>query len=407
MTDFNENDQIRAEVYKKDRKPSRLRGGISTVTAGIVGSLLTLAIVPQTDFFKDVYPITSPEAVEIAQNTATAGNSTIPIQTSAKASSGSIADMVENSSKAIVGVVNIKQRNNNFSNQGQNVESGSGSGVIFKKAGDSAYIVTNNHVIEGASDIEISLYNGEKTSAQVVGADALTDLAVLKMDADKASSIIEFGDSSSLRPGEQVWAIGNPLGLELSRTVTQGIVSAVDRSIAVTTSAGEWDLNVIQTDAAINPGNSGGALINANGEVIGINSLKIANGAEGLGFAIPSNDLLPIVNEMIETGQVSRPYIGISMADLAEIPPVHLQGVPADVKGGTMITYIDPDSPAAKAGLKVKDLIVSLNNTDIGNSSDLRKYLYTKVKDGENLKVEVYRDGELVTLTLTLKSKSA
>lgn len=166
-----------------------------------------------------------------------------------------------------------------------------------------------------------SRFQTGKTRAELIGADALTDLAVLRIDSKYAPSTLEFGDSNSIRPGDQVLAIGNPLGLDLSRTVTQGIVSAVNRKITVSTSAGEWDLNVIQTDAAINPGNSGGALINTQGQVIGINSLKISeSGVEGLGFAIPSNDVVPIVNEIIEKGHVERPYIGVSLASLDEIP---------------------------------------------------------------------------------------
>ena len=132
---------------------------------------------------------------------------------------------------------------------------------------------------------------------------------------------MEFGDSSHLRAGDQVFAIGNPLGLDLSNTVTQGIVSAVDRTVSVPTSAGNWDLNVIQTDAAINPGNSGGALVNTSGQLMDMNSLKIAEaGVEGLGFAIPSNDLVPIINEIIKKGQVERPYIGVGLASLEQIP---------------------------------------------------------------------------------------
>ena len=155
----------------------------------------------------------------------------------------------------------------------------------------------------------------------------MTDLAVLKIDEKYADEVLEFGDSDKLRAGEQVVAIGNPLGLDFSRTVTQGIVSAVNRSINVNTSAGQWDLNVIQTDAAINPGNSGGALLTIDGKVIGINSLKISrNGVEGLGFAIPSNDAVPLIEEMMKNGKIERPYMGISMAELEQIPRMYVQG---------------------------------------------------------------------------------
>jgi serine protease Do len=200
-----------------------------------------------------------------------------------------------------------------------------------------------------------------------------------------------------------VLAIGNPLGLDLSRTVTQGIVSAVNRSITVSTSAGEWELNVIQTDAAINPGNSGGALINTKGQVVGINSLKISEaGVEGLGFAIPSNDFLPIVKEIIEKGQVQRPYIGVGLVNLEEIPQYYLKGLPDQVQHGAVITNVVPNSPAGKAGLQMKDVIVEINGKEVQGVSDFRKYLYTKIKIGDEVKLGIYRQGKFMTLNLTL-----
>jgi serine protease Do len=268
--------------------------------------------------------------------------------------------------------------------------------------------VTNNHVIENAAELEITVSGGEKTTAEVIGADALTDLAVLKIDAKYATAKLDFGDSSNLRAGDSVLAIGNPLGLEFSNTVTQGIVSAVNRTVAVSTSAGEWELNVIQTDAAINPGNSGGALINTSGQVIGINSLKISeDGVEGLGFAIPSNDLIPIINEIIETGQVERPYIGIGLESLEEVPSMYLQNLPQNIEGGAMVTNIDSNSAAAEAGLKVQDIITSINDKTITSSDNLRKYLYSELEVGDQVSLGVYRGGEKITIELTLTSSNS
>jgi serine protease Do len=258
-------------------------------------------------------------------------------------------------------------------------------------------------VVEGASKLEVSLINGEKATAEVVGTDALTDLAVLKIDAKYVTATADFGDSSSLRPGDQVYAIGNPLGLDLSRTVTQGIVSAINRSIAITTSAGNWDTTVIQTDAAINPGNSGGALINPQGQVIGINSLKISeNGVEGLGFAIPSNDLIPIVNQLIKSGKIDRPYLGVGLADLDQVPQMYWQNLPNNTTKGVMLTTVEPNSAAANAGLQERDIIISMNGTEITSSSDLRKYLYTKVSKSDEIKFGVYRDGKQITINVKL-----
>ncbi|PLR79392.1 peptidase S1 [Bacillus sp. V3-13] len=407
MTDFNDSRENDNSKKKNIFNKAKIKNVFSLLSAGVAGSMLTLTLAANTDLLQTLDLAENPQAAASTEKTETNQDNSNIVPVAAKNSSASIADIVESSSKAIVGIVNLQEQQGYFANTQENAQRGSGSGVIFKKDKDSAYIVTNNHVIEGAEEIEISLYDGEKTTAELIGADALTDLAVLKMDAKYADSVIKFGDSSTLRPGDQVLAIGNPLGLDLSRTVTQGIVSAVDRSISVPTSAGEWDLNVIQTDAAINPGNSGGALINTQGEVIGINSLKISqNGVEGLGFAIPSNDLLPIVEEIIENGKVVRPYLGVGLADLEEIPRHYLQNVPESVNKGAIVANIDPDSAAAKAGLQVEDVIVAINDTEVTNSKDLRKYLYTNLKVGDKIELKVYQAGSLKTIPITLTSNN-
>ena len=387
---------------KRRRKPRKygLKRFLSTMGAGVIGSVLTLTIVSNASFMQNNQDPTKDEA----PITQTEGENAYTVQQTS-VTTVSLADMVENASKAIVGIVNYKNQTSPLSPASENVQSGSGSGVIFKKEGEFAYIVTNNHVIEGAEKIEVSLENGEKTMAELVGADALTDLAVLKIDEKYADEVLEFGDSDKLRAGEQVVAIGNPLGLDFSRTVTQGIVSAVKRSINVNTSAGQWDLNVIQTDAAINPGNSGGALLTIDGKVIGINSLKISrNGVEGLGFAIPSNDAVPLIDEMMKNGKIERPYMGISMAELEQIPRMYVKDLPEDVKGGVMVTAVDPESAAGKAGVEVEDIIVAINETEIANSNDLRKLLYTDLKVGDTASLKVYRGGELKTIEITLTS---
>lgn len=388
------------------KKKRNFKGFASMVAAGVVGSVLTLTVLPYTDYMENFSSNVDNQSVgTVKQNTNAEANTVTAQPTSAKSSS-SIADTVEQLSKTIVGIVNYQQQQSRGfygSNSSQSVESGTGSGVIFQKNNDIAYIVTNNHVVEGATKLEVSLYNGEKVSAEIVGTDALTDLAVLKIDSKFVEATAQFGDSSTLRPGDQVYAIGNPLGLDFARTVTQGIVSAVNRSIAVTTSAGNWETNVIQTDAAINPGNSGGALINPEGLVIGINSLKIADsGVEGLGFAIPSNDFIPIVNQLIESGKVVRPYLGVGLADLTEVPQMYWENLPETVKEGVMITAVEPNSAAANGGLEAQDIIVSMNGTKIADSSELRKYLYSDVENGDDIKFEVYRAGKLTTVNVKL-----
>ncbi|BBP88691.1 hypothetical protein BsIDN1_23090 [Bacillus safensis] len=164
--------------------------------------------------------------------------------------------------------------------------------MIFKKSGNKAYVLTNNHVIEGANKLTVSLHDGKTIEGKLVGADPLTDLAVVEISSSHVTKVAALGNSSSLRAGETVIAIGNPLGEDLSRTVTQGIVSGVDRTVSMNTSAGESSINVIQTDAAINPGNSGGPLLTTDGKVVGITSMKISEtGVEGIGFALPINDV--------------------------------------------------------------------------------------------------------------------
>lgn len=422
MSDFNQfppqletSQEYHTEPVKKKKKGKKVQSFLSMVTAGVVGSMLTIVAIPNIDTLQNlsekISGVTGEQNSAVSnsnENTEAAAVVTTSTTTTKNSDDIAVADMVEASSKAIVGIVNLQEQTSRYSTDTSAVEAGSGSGVLFKVTGNEAYIVTNNHVIEGASEIEVSLYNGEKASAQLIGADALTDLAVLKIESKNVEGTLEFGDSSTLRAGEDVIAIGNPLGLEFSRTVTQGIVSATDRTIAVTTSAGEWELNVIQTDAAINPGNSGGALLNSSGQVIGINSLKISeDGVEGLGFAIPSNDVVPIVNQLIETGQISRPYMGVSLAGLEELPQMYLQEVPETVTEGAMVMQIDSSSAAAKAGLVVGDVIVSIDEVKVTNSNDLRKYLYNDLSVGDEITLKVYSKGQEKTVTMTLTGQQA
>ncbi|MGE8079899.1 S1C family serine protease [Peribacillus loiseleuriae] len=375
-----------------------------TIVSGLIGSVLTATIFVTAgdQLFPGTTAPTENQATKAVEKDITKDNG-INVQTTSYTGTTSLADMVESASKAIVGVVNYQQSANRFALNSQEVESGTGSGVMYKIDGKNAYIVTNNHVIEGASKVEVSLYNGKTTTAEIVGSDALTDLAVLKIDASLAPGEIKFGDSSAVRAGEQVVAIGNPLGLDFSRTVTEGIISAAERTIDVDTSSGTWGLNVIQTDAAINPGNSGGALINSKGEVIGINSLKISvSGVEGLGFAIPSNDVIPIVDEMIKTGKVIRPYLGVGLADLAELPQAYVQNIPQNVKAGVMVTDVANGSAAEKGGLQQEDIITAMNGKEIKSAMELRKYLYTEAKVNEKVSVDVYRGNQKLTLKVTL-----
>lgn len=384
------------EKTKRQRKNGWFKKVVSYILVGIFSSAITVSAFIYFDL-----PIENNSSSSDSINIQNKSDDLEYTPTFASSDNASIADIVEELSPTIVGVINLQQLNNQFNFHSQNVQAGTGSGVIFHKDDQYAYIITNNHVIEGANEVEVSLYDGDTVKAEIVGSDALTDLAVLKIDQSYVDKVASFGDSDKLRPGDEVIAIGNPLGLEFSRTVTQGIISAIDRTVSVTTSAGEWELDVVQTDAAINPGNSGGALINASGEVIGINSLKIADErVEGLGFAIPSNDVLPIAEQLIQNGEVKRPFIGIEMYDMDDIVPFYRQSMFGNIEYGIVIAGVKEGSPAAKAGLKVNDVIVGIDGKEVKDTTELRKYLYSEVVPGDTIEIEFYREGKKQSVTL-------
>lgn len=405
----NQNMGTSSEIKQENVKKTVFKGFVKTLSAAILGSGITLATVSQLGYFND----RSTDETEYSAATEKVEQDEPAITAKPVSSSASLADVIEEASEAIVGITNIQeqQQYNRFGNrqgsgqEGTEVESGTGSGVIYKVSDGAAYIVTNHHVIENASTIEVTLSDGKVVNAERVGSDELTDIAVLKITGTFDITPLAFGDSSVLRAGETVIAIGNPLGLDLSNTVTQGIVSAVDRSIEVSTSSGVWDMEVIQTDAAINPGNSGGALINTSGELVGINSMKIAeDDVEGLGFAIPSNEAKTIIEQLTENGQIVRPYLGISMINVADISQFYLQNMPSDVTDGVVIAELDANGAAAQAGLQQDDIIVSINNQKIPNANELRKYLYTELSVGDKVTIQFYRQGELMEVSATLSS---
>ena len=316
-----------------------------------------------------------------------------------------VTQAVEKATDAVVGVINIQQTGF-WSETG---EAGTGSGVVYKKANGNAYVVTNHHVIEGASEIEVSLPDGTRVPAEVLGSDIFTDLAVLRIDADHVSTVAELGTSEHLRPGEPVIAIGNPLGLRFSGSVTQGIISGLNRTIEIDLTGDgrpDWQAEVIQTDAAINPGNSGGALVNIKGQVIGINSMKIAQQAvEGIGLAIPIDIAKPIIDDLEKNGEVERPYMGVGLRSLNEISSYHWTQtlrLPQEVKAGVFIVSVVPLSPADQAGLIEKDVIVALDGEPIRDVIDLRKHLYTKKEIGDTMTVTFYRNGKKQTTKMTL-----
>ncbi|MGC4378366.1 trypsin-like peptidase domain-containing protein [Fictibacillus sp. Mic-4] len=314
-----------------------------------------------------------------------------------------VTDAVAKAQDAVVEVTNIQK--GNFWDQ-ENKQVGIGSGVIYKKAGGKAYIVTNNHVVEDANQLEVTLSNKKKVPAKLLGADVWTDLAVIEINGKYVDKVAQFGSSKNLKPGEPAIAIGNPLG-RFTGSVTEGVVSSVDRTIPVDINDDnqpDWQAEVIQTDASINPGNSGGALLNIAGQVIGINSSKWTGEAvEGIGFAIPSDLARPIIADLEQFGEVKRPFLGVTSVDLSQISDYHRHQtlkLSDKVTDGVVVTSVE--GPAKEAGLKELDVITELNGEKIKSQIELRQFLYNKAHIGDKIKVTYYRAGHKETTTVKL-----
>ena len=282
-----------------------------------------------------------------------------------------------------------------------------GSGVVYMKSNGKGYIVTNNHVISGSDAVQVLLANGKTVNAKVVGKDSTTDLAVLSIDAKYVTQTAQFGDSKHLEAGQTVIAVGSPLGSEYASTVTQGIISAPARTIS--TSSGNQQ-TVIQTDAAINPGNSGGALVNSAGQVIGINSMKLAQSSdgtsvEGMGFAIPSNEVVTIVNELVKKGKITRPQLGVRVIALQGIPEGYRSRlkIKSNLKNGIYIAFVSRNGSAANAGIKSGDVITKVDGKKVDDVASLHSILYSH-KVGDTVNVTVNRNGKDADMKVKLES---
>ena len=287
-----------------------------------------------------------------------------------------------------------------------------GSGVIYKKDDNNAYLVTNTHVINGAKKLDIRLADGTKVPGEIVGSDTYSDIAVVKISSEKVSTVAEFGDSSQLAVGETAIAIGSPLGSEYANTVTQGIVSSLNRHVSLKSEDGQAiSTNAIQTDTAINPGNSGGPLINIQGQVIGITSSKIAsNGGtsvEGLGFAIPANDVKNIIKQLEKDGKVTRPALGIHMVNLSNLSTTDLQKLklPGNVTSGVAVRSVQKNMPA-NGHLQQYDVITKVDDTKISSTTELQNALYSH-SIGDEMTVTYYRNGKEEKTTIKLDKSTS
>jgi serine protease Do len=381
---------------KEQYLPQKKRNPFFTVLIMIIVAVVSSAA---TVFF-----MTSDEFGLLEDRASTASSQTTTSSLPVKNAVAVKSDTTKAVDKALESVVGIYTYQGNQLFEGT-TETGAGSGVIYKKSGNYAYIVTNHHVVEGASQVEVQVSEGTRLQAKVIGSDELTDLAVLRIDGSKVNSVAEFGDSSKLTLGEPAIAIGNPLGF-LEGSVTEGIISSTNRTIPVDTNGDgqeDWQSEVIQTDASINPGNSGGALINIDGQVIGINSSKIAQDeVEGIGFAIPMNVAKPIIEDLEQDGKVDRPTLGVRIADLSQVNPVgrtETLKLPDSVQEGVVIIEVEGSSLAEKAGLKQYDVITEVNGDKISSDAELRRSIYES--NGKKMSITYYRNGKEQTTTVS------
>lgn len=393
-------------LFNQSNQTSRYRGPkfpwfktiIVALIAGIIGALLVLGIGKILN-----HTVLDGDGSTVQTSNSKGGNQ-LDKQSDKY---GSVHDMIKNVSPAIVGVINM-QKSSSIDDllkgkSSKPEEAGVGSGVIYQITGNSAYIVTNNHVIDGANEIKVQLHNSKQVKAKLIGKDAVSDIAVLKIDNTKGIKAIKFANSSKVQTGDSVFAMGNPLGLEFANSVTSGIISANERTIGADTTGGDTKVSVLQTDAAINPGNSGGALVDINGNLVGINSMKIAAAqVEGIGFAIPSNEVKVTIEQLVKHGKIERPSIGISLINLADIPQVEREELHTDRESGVYVAKADKGN-----NLKKGDIITKIDSTEIKDDVDLRSYLYEHKKPGESVTLSIIRDGKKQDVKVKLKEQKS
>ena len=358
--------------------------------------------------------------LQLSQKQNTNPTNTTTVSKTAVKNENSTTQAVDKVKDAVVSVITYSANSQNSlfgstdTDTDTNTEqvSSEGSGVIYKKEGNFAYLVTNTHVINGAKKVDIRLADGTKVPGEIVGSDTYSDIAVVKIAADKVTTVAEFGDSDQLTVGETAIAIGSPLGSEYANTVTQGIVSSLNRNVSLKSEDGQAiSTKAIQTDTAINPGNSGGPLINIQGQVIGITSSKIAtNGGtsvEGLGFAIPSNDAINIINQLEKNGKVTRPALGIQMVNLSNLSSSDLQrlNIPSSVTAGVVVRSVITSMPA-NGHLQQYDVITKVDDKAISSTTELQSALYSH-SIGDSMTITYYRNGKEETTTIKLDKSTS
>ena len=361
------------------------------VTAGVCGMVVGAVICGTTVGLTTNIQKSSNknDKVNLTQYSVTGYDSILASTDTALGQELDVTQIAEKVGPSVVGIIS-NQTYTTWNGNKYEQEGGSGSGIIISNDG---YIITNSHVIEGASSIKVVLNSGDEFTAKMVGYDTKTDLAVLKIEATGLSAA-ELGKSADLKTGELAVAIGNPLGLEFQGSVTAGVISALDRSMEID----GRQYNLVQTDAAINPGNSGGPLVNKYGYVVGINTVKISSStAEGMGFAIPIDVALPIIEELIENGYVSgRPQIGIGIRDITQTMSMYY-----NMPIGIYVVSVSPGSGAEKAGIRSGDIVIKADGKAVATSEELNEVRDTH-KVGEKIRLTIIRDNETMDMDVTL-----
>lgn len=285
------------------------------------------------------------------------------------------------------------------------IASGSGSGFVYKVNDNYGYVLTNYHVIEDASKVEITNMEGKTVTATILGGDVYSDVAVLRIEKDAVMLVAELGSSEDANVGDTIFAVGSPMGKTYIGSVTKGIISGKDRSVTTNIgTANQYVMEVLQVDAALNPGNSGGALVNINGEVIGITSMKLVeNEVEGMGFAIPINLVKTMLDNLENGKDVERPVLGVSMLDVDNKYVLYTNGIILDssINSGVVIVEVQEGSSADKAGLKKSDVVLEIDNNKITNIAYFRTALY-KHKIGDTITLKVYRDNNIIDVKVKL-----
>lgn len=393
---------------KKPKKEKKQKVWLTAVCSALAASIFTAGVFGTGMYFMQKNMNNNTQATSVASSSTTQSDDSSSSDSAQLAAYKNgkkvltIPEIAEQVGPSVVGVINkttVQPQkyydpfsgryyySSNGSENGETVEQGSGSGIIFQNDG---YIVTNQHVIDGASEISVILNTGDEFTAKLIGQDTKTDLAVLKIEPGSTKlTAATLGDSTTVQVGETAVAIGNPMGQEFSGSVTAGIISAVNRTMNIDNRT----YNLLQTDAAINSGNSGGALINQYGEVIGINSVKLSTtGVEGMGFAIAISEAKPIIDDLMASGYVTgRPLVGIGIKDTGY---------------GLFIGSVSEGSGAAEAGLKVNDMILEVDGQKVSSTEEVNE-IRDKKKAGDYLTFKILRDGETMEVQVRLMEDSA